>query len=226
MRPEVGWFRGSGVWAEALSISLLLEMAASSGPDRVAVVDSDARLSTAQLSDLADGGAGVITASGLRHVVYVGVGGVMLPVLIFASARAGVSFTPLNYRLSRDGLHQLIERLPEPLIIADDEYRGVVFDRGSVMTPAEFLAAARAGEPVSEFADSDDVAIVLFTSGTPWRPKAVELSNNNLTSYITTTVDFGAADPDDTARCACRRTISRALARRCPACMRGGGSCI
>lgn len=129
----------------------------------------------------------------------------MLPVLIFASARAGVSFTPLNYRLSRDGLHQLIERLPEPLIIADDEYRGVVSDRGSVMTPAEFLAAARAGEPVSEFADSDDVAIVLFTSGTPWRPKAVELSNNNLTSYITTTVDFGAADPDDTARCACRR---------------------
>jgi acyl-CoA synthetase (AMP-forming)/AMP-acid ligase II len=43
------------------------------------------------------------------------------------------------------------------------------------------------------------VAIVLFTSGTTSKPKAVELSHGNLTSYITGTVDFGSAEADDAA---------------------------
>ncbi|RAV02855.1 class I adenylate-forming enzyme family protein [Mycolicibacter senuensis] len=183
-----------------MSISLLLDMAVSGDPDREAVVDGGVRLTTADLSELADGGAGVIAGSGARHVVYVGTGGVLLPLLIFASARAGRAFTPLNYRLSDDGLRQLIERLPDPLIVTDSEYRDAVIDAGKqVMTSDEFTAAARTTDPVSEFADPDDVAIVLFTSGTTSRPKAVELSHNNLTSYITGTVDFGSADPGDAA---------------------------
>ena len=62
-----------------MSISLLLEMAASSNPDRTAVVSGEIRLTTSELSELADGGAGVIAASGAQHAAYVGTGGVMLP---------------------------------------------------------------------------------------------------------------------------------------------------
>src|SRR5277367_3750840 len=97
-------------------------MAASSNPDRTAVVDGDLRLTTQQLSDLADGGAGVIAESGAAHVAYVGTGGAMLPTLIFASARAGLSFTPLNYRLSAEGIKTLIARLPDPLVVIDSRY--------------------------------------------------------------------------------------------------------
>jgi len=79
-----------------MSISLLLEMALSGDPDRTAVVSDDLRLTTDELSTLADGGAGVIAASGAQHVAYVGTGGAMLPLLLFASARAAVPFTPLN----------------------------------------------------------------------------------------------------------------------------------
>ncbi len=96
-----------------MSISLLLEMAASSDPDRTAVVSGDIRLTTTELSALADGGAGVIAASGAQHVAYVGTGGAMLPLLLFSSARAAVPVTPLNYRLSADGLRELIDRLPD-----------------------------------------------------------------------------------------------------------------
>jgi long-chain acyl-CoA synthetase len=183
-----------------MSISLLLEMAASSNPDRTAVVSGDVRLTTQQLSDLADGGAGVIAGSGARHVAYVGTGGAMLPVLIFAAARAGLAFTPLNYRLSADGIQALVERLPDPLVIVDGRYRdmlGAASDR--VMLSEEFLTAARGSEPAAEFADPESVAIVLFTSGTTSAPKAVELSHNNLTSYVTGTVEFESADPSDAA---------------------------
>src|ERR1700731_905236 len=183
-----------------MSISLLLEMAASSNPERTAVVSGDLRLTAQQLSDLADGGAGVIAASGAKHVAYVGTGGAMLPVLIFAGARAGLAFTPINYRLSADGIRALIERLPEPLVVIDDRYRDMIGDASDrVMSPDGFLAAARDSEPAAEFPDPESVAIVLFTSGTTSQPKAVELSHNNLTSYVTGTVEFESAEPSDAA---------------------------
>ncbi len=183
-----------------MSISLLLEMALSGDPDRVAVVSEETRLTTQELSDLADGGAGVIAGSGAEHVVYVGTGGALLPLLLFSSARAARTFTPINYRLSAEGIQALIERLPKPLVVVDERYRDMVGDAGAaVMESGEFLAAAKSAEAVAEFADPDDVGVVLFTSGTTSAPKAVELSHNNLTSYITGTVEFGAAEPDDAA---------------------------
>ncbi|MCV7299204.1 long-chain fatty acid--CoA ligase [Mycobacterium barrassiae] len=183
-----------------MSISLLLEMAASTNPDRTALVSGEMRLTTAELSQLADGGAGVITAAGTSHVAYVGLGGAMLPLLLFSSARAGAAVTPLNYRLSADGLRELIDRLPQPLVVADAEYLDVVAGAGKqVISSDEFIAAARTAEPAAEFADPDDVGVVLFTSGTTSRPKAVELTHNNLTSYITGTVEFDGAEPADAA---------------------------
>jgi acyl-CoA synthetase (AMP-forming)/AMP-acid ligase II len=186
-----------------MSISLLLEMAASSNPDRTAVVSGETRLTTQELSDLADGGAGVIAESGARHVAYVGVGGAMLPVLLFAAARAGLAFTPLNYRLSAEGIQTLIERLPEPLVIVDARYQEMLGDSSKrVMVSDDFLRAARSAEPATEglaFPDPESVAIVLFTSGTTSQPKAVELSHNNLTSYVTGTVEFDSAGAHDAA---------------------------
>ncbi|QUR65975.1 class I adenylate-forming enzyme family protein [Mycobacterium spongiae] len=187
-----------------MSVSLLLEMAASSNPDRTAVVcdgvSGDVRLTTQQLSDLADGGAGVVAGTNARHVVYLGAGGMMLPLLIFAAARAGLAFTPLNYRLSADGIHALIRRLPEPLVIVDSRYREMFPEPTPLlMSSDEFLTAAGTTEPTTVVADPDDVAIVLFTSGTTSVPKAVELSHNNLTSYITGTVEFDSAAPTDAA---------------------------
>src|SRR5436190_21788529 len=111
-----------------MSISLLLEMASSSDPDRTAVVSGDIRLTTAQLSALADGGAGVIAASGAQHVAYVGTGGAILPLVLFSAARAAVAVAPLNYRLRGDGLRELIERLPNPSSTAHAELPDGVAD--------------------------------------------------------------------------------------------------
>lgn len=183
-----------------MSLSLLLEMPASVDADRVAVVDGDARLTVAQLHALADGGAGVIANSKAKHVCYVGTGGVHLPLLLFSAARAAAPITPLNYRLSGEGLNQLIDRLPDPLVVADDEYRQVVSGDGRrVMTSAEFLEQAELAEPQVQFPDPEAAAVVLFTSGTTSRPKAVELSHNNLTSYVTGTVEFASAEASDAA---------------------------
>jgi len=183
-----------------MSIALLLDMTASSDPGRQAIVCDDQRVTAGQLDALARGGAGVLEASGCEHVVYVGLGGLMLPVLMFAAARSGRPFTPLNYRLSDRGISELIARLPAPLVVADEGYLGVA--AGSevrVVSSDEFVKRAASAPPCEHFPAPDDVAVVLFTSGTTSAPKAVELTHGNLTSYVTTTVDFASADPADAA---------------------------
>lgn len=183
-----------------MTLSLLLEMA-SSDPDRTAVVDTDHRWSVADLSRLAHGGAGVVVASGARQVAYIGVGGALLPLLLFASARAAVPFSPLNYRLSGEALGELMGRLPSPLVIVDAQYRDTVDvgDDVEVLTSEEFVRRAKVTEPAEVTPDGTDVAVVLFTSGTTSQPKAVELTHDNLFSYVTGTVDFGSAGPEDAA---------------------------
>lgn len=183
-----------------MSIGLLLEMAASNDPDRIAVTCDDLRWSVGRLDALADGGAGVVHRSGARHVAYVGTGGALLPLLLFSAARSAIPFTPLNYRLSSEALAAQIKRLPAPLVVADGPYVQMVADLGvSTMTSAEFLATAESSAPLREFADPDATAVVLFTSGTTARPKAVELSHHNLTSYVTGTVEFDSAGGSDAA---------------------------
>lgn len=183
-----------------MSISLLLEMAVSADPDRLAVVDGDVRMTTSELSAVADGGAALIDKRGARHVAYVGLGGALLPALLFGSARAGRAFTPLNYRLSPQVLVELVARLDNPLLVVDDEYRDAVSAFGGpVVTSGEVLAAAGLEAPEVTVPAAEDVGVVLFTSGTTSRPKAVQLTHHNLTSYITGTVDFCSAAPDDAA---------------------------
>jgi acyl-CoA synthetase (AMP-forming)/AMP-acid ligase II len=183
-----------------LSISLLLEMAVSADPDRAAISWDGKELTAGGLSDLADGGAGVITKLGAQHVAYVGTGTAMLPVLMFSAARAGVPVTPLNYRLSAAGLRELIDRLPQPLVVADAPYLDAIGRAGlGVVSSQVFLRDALTVDPVCTVADPDQVAVVLFTSGTTSRPKAVELTHANLTGYITQTVEFASSAADDAA---------------------------
>ncbi|MEV0062621.1 fatty acid--CoA ligase family protein [Nocardia sp. NPDC050718] len=185
-----------------MSISVLLEMAAATRPDHNAVVADGTTTTVAELSGLADRAAGLIDSAGVGHVAYVGTGGIMLPLLLFGSARAGRAFTPLNYRLGASALLELIARLPTPLVVADDEYADIVARTGTqVISSALFCTAIRdaAGDTTISEPAPEDTAVLLFTSGTTAQPKAVELTHANLTSYVMGTVDFGSAAPTDAA---------------------------
>lgn len=179
-------------------IAVLLEMAVSADPNREAVVCDEQRWTTAELDTLSQRGAAALTSFRADSVAYIGLGGSIMPVLMFAAARSGLPFAPLNYRLSPAALDELIGRLANPLVVVDPEYRDAIGALHRVIDTAEFLAAASAAEPDPDAAvDPDEVAVLLFTSGATSKPKAVELTHANLCSYVLGSVEFASAAVED-----------------------------
>ncbi|WP_026003046.1 class I adenylate-forming enzyme family protein [Rhodococcus sp. R1101] len=178
-----------------MGIEMVLDMATSVVPDRVAVGPLESGLTYRQLDELTSGGAEFVRKHGAAHLVFVGVNSPVLPVLTFAAAKAGIPIAPLNYRLTAGQLNDLVAQLDRPLIVADPAYRDAL--RGAadvVLTGDEFLEAARAAGAGSPEPSSDDgTAVVLFTSGTTSAPKGVLLRHHHLTSYLFNTVEFGSA---------------------------------
>jgi acyl-CoA synthetase (AMP-forming)/AMP-acid ligase II len=61
-----------------------------------------------------------------------------------------------------------------------------------------WLAATASGEPAEQpTVDGDDIAVLLYTSGTTSEPKAAVLRHRHLASYVLSTVEFASAEPED-----------------------------
>jgi acyl-CoA synthetase (AMP-forming)/AMP-acid ligase II len=175
-------------------------MAASGHADRTALGCRADGVTFEAFARNVAGGAGVIARHDPHHVVFLGRNGPAFPQLLFAAATAGVPFAPLNYRLSREQLHELLTELDQPLVVADEEYLPLVADSYPSMSCDAFLAEAAATDPVgAALVDDDETAVLLFTSGTTAKPKAVVLRHENLVAYILSTVEFGGADEDEAA---------------------------
>ena len=104
-----------------MNTAMLLEMAAEGMPDRIAVGSHEDGLTYADLLDRARRAAALIAGSGAERVGFVGANSEILPVLVFATAFAGVPFVPVNYRLADDRLRGLVSRIAPALVVVDRE---------------------------------------------------------------------------------------------------------
>lgn len=177
---------------------MFLSMAASAAPSQIAVVERSAgirRMTTyEELAATAAGGARLLDLGKHDAILYVGVNAIAVPAALFAAARAGVPFVPLNYRLSDDQLRYLIERFDRPLIIADEP--GRISTSTRILDPGAWMALAAGADPLEDRPiDPDGIAVLLYTSGTTAEPKAAVLRHRHLASYILGTVEFASAGP-------------------------------
>ena len=176
-------------------------MAAEAFGDRVGIVAGGQRWTYAQLREAAWRAAAQFNASGAKYVALLDVISPAAPIAIFGAAYAGIPYVPLNYRLTRAELNELVERVAPALLIAGQEYLRLLdpHDGVTVVARGQFLDGVRHGasEPMAAPEDPRAVAVQLFTSGTTGKPKAAILRHENLMSYIVGTVEFGAAGEDD-----------------------------
>ncbi len=185
-----------------MNISLFLQMAADTDPDRIALVCDGRRWSYGALYRAAQGAARSIRASNATHVALLDESSEASVIALFGAAIAGIPYVPLNYRLADADLDALLARITPAYVIGDVERVGKLSAEvgHSAWSRADFVREAEAHADGPELDETDEtIAIQLFTSGTTAAPKAAVLRHSNLLSYILGTVEFGSAPEDDAA---------------------------
>ncbi len=114
---------------------------------------------------------------------------------LFAAARIGAIFVPLNFRLTGAELRYIINDAGVHTLIVDAPHQPVIDGIRAQLPCRHFGSADGAAEgwpamihaaqdcaplPQGEPVDADDVAIIMYTSGTTGRPKGAMLTHGNI----------------------------------------------
>ena len=187
-----------------MNLMMLLEMAAQGFGERVAFVNGEESLTYQQLFDAARQAGKYLRDSETEYLALLDVSSLALPIGLFASAWAGKPFVPINYRLAAAEVKALLARIQPSLLVADQARLEVLSD-AAVVEPLErraFVTMAREGDEQAQAdwpMEPEDIAVLLFTSGTTGVPKAAVLRHRHLVSYAFSSVEFGAAEEEEVA---------------------------
>jgi fatty-acyl-CoA synthase len=141
-----------------------------------------------EIEDCADRLAALGLGKGDR-LAFLGHNQPMFLFAMFASARLGAIFVPLNFRLTGPELAFIIEDCAASLLIVDEAHRAVIEPQLGRLNSLKAVVAAESparwieGPPQQAPqlpAREDDVALIMYTSGTTGRPKGAMLTHGNI----------------------------------------------
>jgi acyl-CoA synthetase (AMP-forming)/AMP-acid ligase II len=180
---------------------MLLEMVAEGDPDRIVVGDRHHGTRAADLLVGARRVAAFFLEAKVDYVGYFGQNADVLPMVLFGAALAGLPFVPLNYRSTDEQLAHALSRISPALIVTTDSEWPRMTRLGATQMVAvaelEKIAAVDTDAAALPDVDADDVAVLLFTSGTTGDPKAAVLRHRHLVAYILGSVDFLGYESDE-----------------------------
>ncbi|WP_066367275.1 acyl-CoA synthetase [Herbidospora mongoliensis] len=157
-------------------------------PGRTAFVQADRSVSYADVHVRATRLAWRLRGEGIRpgdRVAYLGPNHVAFAETLFATHLLGGIFVPLNFRLAAPEIAYMLGHSEASLLVYDPACAETV--RGlpgpcpvTALAEAETWMAQGDPEPIDVPVALDEVALILYTSGTTGRPKGATLSHANL----------------------------------------------
>lgn len=190
-----------------------LSVSAAICPDRDFVVFEGSRLSYEQTGDRVNRLSFALSNLGVGKGDRIGVMSTNCPAYIetyFAAAKTGAIFVPLNFRAKSDELEYMLNAAEVKLLFVGERYLDMINEIAPQLTNLEKCISIDApyegmlnyGDLIStetedEFfaeIEDDDTTILMFTSGTTGRPKAVPMTHDTFGAYILDNVD--PADPE------------------------------
>jgi acyl-CoA synthetase (AMP-forming)/AMP-acid ligase II len=191
-----------------MNLGMLLDMAAEGFADRIALGRGDGGISFGELRTRARRVAALLNAVDGARVGFIDLNTDAVPLALFGAALAGKPFAPVNYRLADTQLTAILRRMAPAVVVVGPgvaerigDLEGISGFEGITTITRERLLVVAADPAAPElpegFVDPDDVAVLLFTSGTTGEPKAAVLRHRNLASYVLSTVEFGGAAEDE-----------------------------
>jgi len=190
-----------------------LNVATAICPERDFMVFENKRWSYEQTSENINRLAFALDGLGIKKGDRIGMMSTNCPEYIetyFAAAKIGAIFVPLNFRAKADELEYMLNASETKILFAGERYLGMLKDLMpglsnlekcvSIDTPFEemlyygdLIGKATEDEFFCEIED-DDTTILMFTSGTTGRPKAVPMTHDTFGTYILENVE--PADPE------------------------------
>lgn len=177
------WGRNNGAFDRGASLPDLVERQARRDPGALAVVDPDERLSYGELTDRARRVAGSLRAQGVEPGDAVAV---LLPRSAAAAAAylgvlyAGAAYVPLDPAHPADRIGRAITDAGAEVVLTRLGMEGKL----PPGVRAIDLEIARSGEPLEPSAGPEDLAYVMYTSGSTGDPKGVEVTHRNVARLV------------------------------------------
>jgi len=188
-------------------------------PDQEILVCGESRRTYATLCDAIGRLTAVLRNLGLRHgdvIAVLDTNSDWYVAAYYAAARAGLVFLPLNYRARESELEYMLTASGAAAMIVGDRYASLVAgmrDRIGIghllgfgpgggatqITPIAKLIESAAPDENEEEVGDEDVAVLMYTSGTTSKPKGVMLRHRDFTAYVTANVEMADGSDRGTA---------------------------
>ena len=199
-----------------MSIADWIERNAALTPDKTAIRFPGRDVSCAALAALVERLASALAASGIKRggcVAYLGLNSPEMLALLFASARLGAMFMPLNWRLAGPEHRQMLEDCPPALLFVEPQYVAQIdafrdalaatalvgfgaVGAGWIGWP-EFCGRAGGQAPRDAQVGPDTPLLICYTSGSTGKPKGVVLTQRAIDCNAANSADMHELTGDD-----------------------------